>query len=146
MKVGMLLGLVIGLLTLFGPSLLWPREIPKLTSQVFRKLYPDKKWVYYIHIGLPIIWILLYLFIIAPVLWENGDKYLYLISFFLGGGLAFGHGTIEIISRVSMRNFSRGGQAIYVVDESIRRLGSLRIGFVIFSGLIPLIFVILLST
>ena len=135
---GSLLGFIFGMLTLFVPSLFWPKEIPRLPSQLFFNQYPDKKWLYYIHFGLPFFWIILYLIVISPVLWRIGDDTLYLLSFMLGGGLAVGHGIIEIISHVSMRNFSRGGQAIYVSDVSIRRFGLIRIGFVLLLGLVPL--------
>ncbi len=130
-----------GLLSLFLPPLFWSSEIPRLASHDFVQQYPDKKRVYYLHTVLPIVWLLFYVIILSPLLFNIGDK-LYFVSFGLGGGLAVGHGLIEILTNVSMRNFSRGGQAIYLVDDSIRRIGWIRMGVVFFSGLIPLIFII----
>jgi hypothetical protein len=130
-------GTVVGLLTLFVPTLFWPRKVPRLPSRNFMKQYPDKKWLYYVHLSLPILWILLYLLIILPLLWQIGDEQLYLVSFAIGGGLAAVHGIIEILSSVSMRNFSRGGPATYLVDDAVKRLGWIRLGSVLFFGTVP---------
>jgi hypothetical protein len=138
----LLLGVILGFITLFVPVLFWPKDIPRLSGQEFIQQYPSKKWVYYLHLGLPIAWLLLYLVAISPLLWAIGDNSLYLISFVIVGGLSFAHGIIEISTAVSMRNFSRGGPAQYIVDESIKRLGWIRIGLVFVLGLVPMLFII----
>ncbi len=89
---------------------------------------------------LPIAWVLIYALVTFPILWSIGDDHLYLASFALSGGLAVCHGIIEVLTNVSMRNFSRGGAATYIMDDSIKRLGWMRIGLVLFFGLIPSIF------
>ena len=132
-------GICFGMLTIFIPALLWLKDAIKLTSEDFVTQYPDKKWVRYVHMGLPVFWILLYLLILFPLLFKTES--VYLISFSIGGGVAVGHGIIEIISCVSMRNLSRFGSGVYVVDHSIRRLGWLRIGAVILLGLFPLLII-----
>lgn len=141
----MLFGLIIGLLTLWLPYLFWPRTVPRFASQDFIQKYPDKRRIYYLHFTLPIVWLFLYITVIVPILLAIGDDYLYLVSFGLGGGLAIGHGIIEILAGVSMRNFSRGGSATYLVDDSIKRLGWMRVGIVFLLGLIPLSIINLFS-
>lgn len=136
-KMVALVGVIMGLLTLFIPPLFWPRAVPQLSDQAFVEQYPDKRWIYYVHFALPLFWVFLYLIVIAPVLWRIGDEHLYLISFTIGGGLAIGHGIVEILTNVSTRNFSRGGPATYLVHDSIRRLGWMRVGLVLFLGLVP---------
>ena len=132
------LGLILGLITLFVPAIFWPQHAPRLSGPEFIQQYPDKKWAYYFHISLPIVWILLYLVVISPLIWRIGENALYLMSFIIGGGLSLAHGIIEIGTSVSMRNFSRGGPAQYVVNESIKRLGWIRIGLVLVMGATPL--------
>ena len=137
-----LLGVALGFVTLFVPVLFWPEDTPRLPGQDFIEQYPGKKWVYYLHMGLPIAWLLLYLVAISPLLWVIGDNSPYLLSFVIVGGLAFVHGIIEISTSVSMRNFSRGGPAQFVVDESIKKLGWIRIGLVFVLGLVPVLLII----
>ena len=136
-----LLGVILGFVTLFVPFLFWPEDTPRLSGLDFIQQYPGKKWVYYLHIGLPIAWLLLYLVVISPLLWAIGENSLYLMTFVIGGGLSVAHGTIEISTSVSMRNFSRGGPAQYIVDESIRRLGWMRVVFVLVLGFFSFTFI-----
>lgn len=133
-----LLGVVAGLLTLFIPTLFWPRNVPRLSGPAFMQKYPDKKWVNFLHAGLPFVWVLLYGLVVFPFLWRIGDPHLYLVSFTIGSGLATAHGIIEIQTSVSIRNFSRGGKSTYLVDKSVRRLGWIRIGFVFVGGSVTL--------
>ena len=138
------LGLIIGLITLFVPTFFWPQTLPRLSGQDFIQQYPDKKRVYYVHLGLPIIWILLYMVIITPVLWTLGENSLYLISFAIGGGLSAIHSILEISTTVSMRNFSRSGSSVYLVDQIVKKLGWIRLCLVCALGIIPFLLVNLL--
>jgi hypothetical protein len=130
-------GIVVGLLTLLIPPLFWPQQAARLSSQDFVQAYPAKKWMYYLHVGLPVIWVLLYAVILFPILWQIGDRQLYFVSFLAGGGLAVVHSIIEILTSVSMRNFSRGGPATSLVDDAVKQLGWIRLGLVLFFGLVP---------
>jgi hypothetical protein len=132
-----ILGLIMGFLTLFVPTLLWPQTIPRLSTKDFVQQYPEKRWLSILHTGLPVFWVLLFAIAIFPILWRIGDRHLYLVSFTAVGGLSVAHGIIEIYTAVSMRNFSRGGPATFLVDDSVKRLGLVRLGLVLFLGLIP---------
>ena len=131
------MGIIVGLLILLIPPLFWPQQVSRLSSQDFVQAHPTKKWIYYLHVGLPVVWVLLYAVFLFLMLWPIGDRQLYFVSFLVGGGLAVVHGMVEILTSVSMRNFSRGGPATYLVDDSVRRLGWIRLGLVLSFGLLP---------
>ncbi len=133
-----------GIFNIICSFFFWPHATPRLSWNELASQYPDKKWVSYIHFGLPIFWLLLYM-ALFPLFWNISDKNLYLVTFPIGGGWAIGHGILEILTTVSMKNIYRFSPETYVVDKSIRRLGWLRIGSVIILGIIPFVVLELLS-
>jgi hypothetical protein len=131
------LGIVIGVSILLIPPLFWPQSVSRLSSQEFIRVYPTKKWIYYLYVSSPVIWVLLYAVFLVPTLGSVGNKQVYFVSFLVGGGLAVVHGIVEILTSTSMRNFSRGGSATYAVDDAVKRLGWVRLGLVLSFGLSP---------
>ena len=142
---GHFVGLVVGLLTLVYTNSDLASQYSKLSSEEFREQFPDNDGSIIFILGWQYFGCFCICYYSFPSFGEVGDNNLYLATFLIGGGLSILHGIVEIISFVSMRNFSRGGSATYLVDDSIRRFGWSRIGAVILLALLGTLLSIVLG-
>ena len=135
-KMSSLLGFIAGVLVLYAPSIVLLKTNAQLFTQELTEQYPDKKWVRYISIGWPVLWILLYLLGIMPFLLRSSGWQLYLVTYLFFGGIALGYGVVEVLSGVSILPARR---VIYLPGNFSRRMGWIRIGLVLITGILPVI-------
>jgi hypothetical protein len=138
------LGVIAGLALFHLPPMLWLDTLDKVDKNMFKANHPGKKIVYYTYYFLPFIWLLGYpFFVFSGIgrLLNNFSLRLFFFGYLLFGGLSFLEGVLEVITNVSavrqaqrVRGDLRLSHLVY--NESVRRVGLIRIGLISGLGLL----------
>jgi len=149
----LIIGSFLGLAAYQLPAKLWLKKDDKLNKEAFKIAFPQKMKVYYLYVFLPFAWMVIYLILIFPGIFnifKNSNVAFYFVCYLLFGGFGILDGILEILSGISP--IRQGGRArrslrLYylVVNESVRRVGLLRIGVISGVGILSWLIILVMG-
>lgn len=148
----LVLGGFTGFIIFHIPSMVWFKKDKKLDKEAFKVAFPMKMWIYYLYKLFPFAWLIIYPFIIFPVIstfFNNSSISIYFVGYLLLGGFGMLDGLAESATGIApirrgsgIRNSLRLSHL--VVNDSVQRVGLFQLGLTIGVGLISWIIVSLL--
>jgi len=125
----LLLGGFMGLVVFAGPLMLGLTKGAQLDKESFKDAFPKKMVVYYLYKLFPLVWLFLY-FAIIPIIARFAINVTYFSGYLLLGGFGVLDGLLEVVAGVSPIRGGKGSLRLryLVVNDSVRRLGLIRLG------------------
>lgn len=139
-----LLGFLAGYIFTKFPRIIKYRDVDKYLPEEFAKEYPDVEWVNRFLENVPLIWMVLYIFVILFITqnWYVPSS-AYCIAFWAYGGMSLIDGIFEIISYISperivyMSRNPFGNRLLSLsMGENVRRYGIIRTALILFIGIV----------
>jgi hypothetical protein len=140
----LLLGGFMGLVVFTGPLLFGLTKGEQLDKESFKDAFPKKIVVYYLYTLFPLIWLFLY-FAIIPIVAQYAVSVTYFSGYLFLGGFGVLDGLLEVVTGISPIRGGRGSLRLrhLVVNDSVRRLGIIRLSLFWGIGLLSWVIIFL---